>query len=584
MKKNKNNKKQKKPIIHNYINYNNNENNNYNNYNNNNNNKTLNTNLINISDSEEFSKYNDNSKYEYYNSIRKNLRKKLSGDLNNFSNGFINTNQSEKDTELKISNYNKIYSKNSKKYIINNNKLTIEERDKNNNSLNNLFSNIYYRNKDNTFLKNQNNSIKRMITKQNNSLNKELDKTNSENDNIIKKLKKARKFYKNMRDKNDTQMHNKKIEEDNIEKNNEDNNSIYNQNRLNQNQIFKKMFLNRMNNSFIENKENSIIKEEEEINNFLLNKNNEMGICQFGDVGQSLVSKDDFMKISKECKIPSFNENNITYIKPIGQGSYGVIYAVEEKNNKRQYALKRVLCNDIEQIIKHKNEFELSYSLNHPNLIKIYNILFKYLDMTTYLLFVLMEKAETDWNTEIEKRNKIKKYYTEKELINIMKQLVNALYYFQKNNVAHRDIKPQNILICSNDVYKISDLGEAKNAKNMNQLATFKGSQYFMSPNLFLAFKNNYGNVHKVRHNIFKSDVFSLGYCFLYAMSLELRIIKLIREKESMNIIIPIIKKYGLEDKYSTKFMNIIYKMIQIDEKKRCDFIELYEELNNNYQ
>ena len=46
-----------------------------------------------------------------------------------------------------------------------------------------------------------------------------------------------------------------------------------------------------------------------------------------------------------------------------------------------------------------------------------------------------------------------------------------------------------------NDIYKISDLGEAKNAQNINQLATFKGSQFFMSPHLFLAFKNNYGNV-----------------------------------------------------------------------------------------
>jgi len=489
--------------------------------------------------------------------------------------------QNDKDNELRISNYNKIYSKNPKKYIINNNKLTIEDRDKNNKSLNNLFSNIYHRNKDNKLYKESNNSLTKMINKQNNSLNKELENKNYENDTLIKKIKRARKFYKHSREKNE--LHNKKIEEDNIEKNNEENNSIYNLNRLNQNQIFKKIFLNRMQNSFIENKENNIITEEEEINNFLLNKNNEMEICQFGDIGESLVTKDDFMKIANECKIPSFNDNNITYIEPIGQGSYGVIYAVEEKNSKKQYALKRVLCNDIEQIIKHKKEFELSFSLDHPNLIKIYNVLFKYLDMTTYSLFVLMEKAETDWNTEIEKRKKVKDYYTEKELINIMKQLVNVLYYFQKNNVAHRDIKPQNILICANDIYKITDLGEAKNTRNNNQLATFKGSHFFMSPNLFFAFKNNDGNIKKVRHNIFKSDVFSLGYCFLYAMSLELKLIKFIREKTKMNDVISIIQKFEIEDKYSYKFMNIIYKMIQIDENKRCDFIELYEEINKNY-
>ena len=581
MKKNKN---YTKAMIHNYIilSDNKNDKNDDKTKNLNNNKKEMNNNIINISDSEEvLDKYNENNKYEYYNSIKRNLQKKLSGDLNNYSNGFIRTMQNDKDNELRISNYNKIYSKNPKKYIINNNKLTIEDRDKNNKSLNNLFSNIYHRNKDNKLYKESNNSLTKMINKQNNSLNKELENKNYENDTLIKKIKRARKFYKHSREKNE--LHNKKIEEDNIEKNNEENNSIYNSNRLNQNQIFKKIFLNRMQNSFIENKENNIITEEEEINNFLLNKNNEMEICQFGDIGESLVTKDDFMKIANECKIPSFNDNNITYIEPIGQGSYGVIYAVEEKNSKKQYALKRVLCNDIEQIIKHKKEFELSFSLDHPNLIKIYNVLFKYLDMTTYSLFVLMEKAETDWNTEIEKRKKIKDYYTEKELINIMKQLVNVLYYFQKNNVAHRDIKPQNILICANDIYKITDLGEAKNTRNNNQLATFKGSHFFMSPNLFFAFKNNDGNIKKVRHNIFKSDVFSLGYCFLYAMSLELKLIKFIREKTKMNDVISIIQKFEIEDKYSYKFMNIIYKMIQIDENKRCDFIELYEEINKNY-
>jgi serine/threonine protein kinase len=307
-----------------------------------------------------------------------------------------------------------------------------------------------------------------------------------------------------------------------------------------------------------------------------------MGICQFGDLEESLVSKDDLMKISRECKIPSFDEKNIIYIKPIGQGSFGVIYLIEEKNSKKQYALKSVLCNDIEQILKHKKEFELLYSLNHPNLIKIYNVLFKYLDMTTYILYVIMEKAETDWNNEIEIKSKMKRNYTEKELINIMKQLVNVLLYFQKNKIAHRDIKPQNILIFPNNVYKVSDLGEAKNTKNNIQYATLKGNQFFMSPNLFFAFKYS-GNSQKVKHNVFKSDVFSLGYCFLYAMSLDLRLIKNLREKTLIDDVILIIKQFGLENKYSTKFMSIIYKMIQTDENKRFDFIELNAEINKNF-
>ena len=201
--------------------------------------------------------------------------------------------------------------------------------------------------------------------------------------------------------------------DDESKENNSDNelknNKIYKSSRTKQNQFFKKIYLNRIKNNLnlINNKESNIIKEESNSN--IEKEKTEIGICPFDDIEDTFVTKEEFMKISNKCKIPSFNEKNITYLEPIGQGSYGVIYLVEEKSSRKQYALKRVLCNDIEQILKHKNEFELSYSLNHLNLIKIYNVLFKYLDMTTYILIVLMEKAETDWNTEITKRNKEKK-------------------------------------------------------------------------------------------------------------------------------------------------------------------------------
>ena len=103
----------------------------------------------------------------------------------------------------------------------------------------------------------------------------------------------------------------------------------------------------------------------------------------------------------------------------------------------------------------------------------------------------------------------------------------------------------------------------------------------FMSQNLFFLLKYD-GNCLKVKHNLFKSDVISLGYCFLYAMSLDIKLIKNIREKNSMVDVITIINKYEMNNRYSDKFMNLIYKMIQLDENKRYDFFELNKEIKNS--
>ena len=602
----------------------------------------LENNIINISDTED-KKILENNENENdlneYESLNKNLHKKLSANLNNYSSKIIGIALEAKDSDLKITNfkdklYSKVYkddqntitneenetenenekikikskskhksknksknknmSKNkSFKYKINIDKKKYYLRESNNNNIQNIFTK---KSSDNQIIKNMlNNDIKdemyytnyMHMNDSNNNENKE-NKNNNKNDVKIEKIEKIIKEEK--------EINVNLNEENNKDKEIKLNIKVYKSSRLKRNQIFKKIFLNKIKNkNNMREKERSNLSNKNNNNKIVKKVNNnitkdinynlsELKFSPFGEISQEIISKDEFLKLANECTIPTFNEKNIDFLNPIGQGAYGIIYSVEEKNTKKQFALKSILCQDIEQIKKHKKEFELSYSITHENMIKIYNVLFKYLDLTTYLLYVLMEKAETDWNTEIEKRIKTQNFYTENELIDIMKQLVKVLCFFQMKNIAHRDIKPQNILICKNNIYKITDLGEAKHINNNNtdKSSTLKGSQLFMSPNLFLVLKYD-GNRAKVRHNIFKSDVFSLGYCFLYAMSLDLRLIKYVREETSMIDVFSIMTRFGIEKKYSEKFMNIIYKMIQTDENKRYDFIELNEELNNNF-
>ena len=189
-----------------------------------------------------------------------------------------------------------------------------------------------------------------------------------------------------------------------------------------------------------------------------------------------------------------------------------------------------------------------------------------------------MELAISDWNQEILKRAKTNNYYKEKELVDITKQIINGLLFLKKKNIAHRDIKPQNILIFPNNVFKIADFGEAKNISKGTNLSTLKGCELYMSPALY------WGRFHGKKnlvHNTFKSDIFSLGYCLLYAMTLNINILEKIRKLNNNSDIIDVIYNSVNHNVYSYKFLDIIYKMINLDEQQRYDFESLYNDIEN---
>ena len=294
-----------------------------------------------------------------------------------------------------------------------------------------------------------------------------------------------------------------------------------------------------------------------------------------------LISQDKLNSLINNTNIPSFQESDYNYIRPIGEGTYGVVYLVQNNENDEQFALKKIVCRDYNELIKHKNELELMYSVKHENILKICGLQFKYLDETTTAIYVLMELAKDDWNNEIKRRMIAKKYYKEKEIVEILKQIIKGFLFLQENNIAHRDIKPQNILLFPNNIYKIADFGEAKNIKNIADQSTLRGSELYMSPVLYKGYKFN---MKTIMHNPYKSDVFSLGYCLLYALCLNLKALETVRELTTMRSIISNVNKYMTKNKYSEKLMNIIYKMIDPNEDERYDFEDLSIELKEKFK
>ena len=159
-------------------------------------------------------------------------------------------------------------------------------------------------------------------------------------------------------------------------------------------------------------------------------------------------------------------------------------------------------------------------------------------------MYILMELVDYDWEKEIKKRSKLKLYYTENELITILKSLIETFSLLQTKGISHRDIKPQNILCynknnensninnknnnndninnennsnISNIIFKIADFGEAKTKEkkrleeqksieeiyqNDTNKQIIKGTELYMSPIIFKAY-TTYPYIGNVQYNVF---------------------------------------------------------------------------------
>jgi serine/threonine-protein kinase ULK/ATG1 len=171
---------------------------------------------------------------------------------------------------------------------------------------------------------------------------------------------------------------------------------------------------------------------------------------------------------------------------PIGYGSFSVIFKGYRYSDRMPIAVKLIT-----KIIDQKyfeNEVQIMKNIEHPNILKLYKVIKK--DGKIYLILEYCNGGDLS-------------NYIQKKCITFDNryffQILDGLEYLYNNQVLHRDIKPQNILI-HNDSIKISDFGFAKSFEKSELITTFCGSPLYMAPEIL-----------KDRKYSEKSDIWSLG-------------------------------------------------------------------------
>lgn len=113
--------------------------------------------------------------------------------------------------------------------------------------------------------------------------------------------------------------------------------------------------------------------------------------------------------------------------------------------------LRREFMHDPDLVRRFKNESKAISLLNHPNIVKVYDV-----SVNDDLQYIVMEYV--DGMTLREYLNERGGKLTSRETVHFISQILKALEHAHANGVVHRDIKPQNIMLLDNGQLRMMDL------------------------------------------------------------------------------------------------------------------------------
>ena len=249
-------------------------------------------------------------------------------------------------------------------------------------------------------------------------------------------------------------------------------------------------------------------------------RDNDMQMAQNSELSEGAFSRIARIERSNTVNLLLSKKRNIYdhyEIKSLlGEGTSGHVYHGTDKESGKDWAVKIIPTKNLSLLDAASNkgdkserepseltkEAELLLSLRHPHIIHLEDIF-----ADNKRLFLVMELSS---GGDLFDRIVKKKSYPEHEAKIVMTQILQAMAYLHEQNIAHRDIRPENIMLMNkeSDVeVKLTDFGLAEKVDVSSMLTTFCGTLQYSAPEVLQLLSTNTG---AGRYSV-ASDMWSLG-------------------------------------------------------------------------
>ena len=180
-------------------------------------------------------------------------------------------------------------------------------------------------------------------------------------------------------------------------------------------------------------------------------------------------------------------QNKYEVLGVVGEGAYGIVYKCKNKETGKYVAIKRFKEVDDDLVKKTmKRELKMLQKLHHPNVVDFQEAYKRKGNL--YLVFEFVDKNLLELLQEHPQG-------LDPNLIrHLIYQLCKAIKYMHDQNIIHRDVKPENLLITENMELKLCDFGFARliSGSCTEKLTDYVATRWYRAPELLLT-QGEYG-------------------------------------------------------------------------------------------